>query len=95
MSCSALIYRGNYVRRFLAMRSGLLVLGVHPEAEQQAEGVGVVVEHAAVVMGFDRPHVRVQRIDGVPVGFALRPGHQVTDFLRGEVALGAFLEDGG
>jgi len=57
-------------------------LGVEAQAEQQAVGVGPVVEMAAVVVGLQHPHVRVASggVDAVSVSRGLRVEHHLVQF---------------
>src|SRR6187397_2157822 len=56
-------HAGSGEKRVVALREAggiLLVASVEAETEEEAEGVGIVVEGGAVVVALHRPHVGVE-----------------------------------
>src|SRR3954468_4091432 len=81
----------------LELLSVVLVAGVQPQPEEQAEHVREVVERAprTVVMPFHRPHVRVQHVlvEPVAIRLLLRVEHQVVELVYRKLSLRPALED--
>src|SRR3989304_4281910 len=75
----------------------LPIAGEQTQPEEQAEGVGVVVERCAarVIVRLDGPHVRMIRtwLEAVPIRAGLGIPHLLAELLRGEVPRAAALEN--